>query len=141
MDGDWFDSSVAKCLWPTLCEKKLGNLQIIQVPYIHSNLSYLFHLFILTFTYILFIHFEKKSSWLHPSNTMIDSFLYLCTKYSVLKISWSTVWSIEIVPRGGPPLKMGGLPLEFININLKMGSSGTLKVERTGDHAQHWFKN
>ena len=61
MDGDWFDSSVAKCLWPTLCEKKLGDLQIIQVPYIHSNLSYLFYLFILTFTYILFIHFEKKN--------------------------------------------------------------------------------
>ena len=35
MDGDWFDSSVAKCFWPTLCEKKLGDLQIIQVPYIH----------------------------------------------------------------------------------------------------------
>ena len=27
-----------------------------------------------------------------------------------------TVWSIEIVPRGGPPLKMAGPPLEFINI-------------------------
>ena len=26
-----------------------------------------------------------------------------------------TVWSIEIVPRGGPPLKMGGPPLDFIN--------------------------
>ena len=27
-----------------------------------------------------------------------------------------TARSIEIVPRGGPPLKMGGPPLEFINI-------------------------
>ena len=32
-----------------------------------------------------------------------------------------TVWSIEIVPRGGPPLKMGGPPLEFINIQPKKG--------------------
>ena len=32
-----------------------------------------------------------------------------------------TVWSTEIVPRGGPPLKMGGPPLEFINIQPKKG--------------------
>ena len=32
-----------------------------------------------------------------------------------------TVWSIEIVPRGGHPLKMGGPPLEFINILPKKG--------------------
>ena len=30
-----------------------------------------------------------------------------------------TVWSIEIVPSGGPPLKMRGPPLEFINIQPK----------------------
>jgi hypothetical protein len=32
-----------------------------------------------------------------------------------------TTWSIEIVPRGGPPLKMGGPPLDFINIQLQIG--------------------
>ena len=30
--------------------------------------------------------------------------------------------SIEIVPRGGPPLKMGGPPLEFINIQYTLYS-------------------
>ena len=33
----------------------------------------------------------------------------------------ATARSIEIVPRGGPPLKMGGLPLEFINIQPPKG--------------------
>ena len=33
----------------------------------------------------------------------------------VTGILQSTVWSIEIVSRGGPPLKMGGPPLAFIN--------------------------
>ena len=32
------------------------------------------------------------------------------------KIGIHTARSIEIVPRGGPPIKMGGPPLEFINI-------------------------
>jgi hypothetical protein len=32
-----------------------------------------------------------------------------------------TAWSIEIVPRGGHPLKMGGPPLEFINIQPQIG--------------------
>ena len=56
-----------------------------------------------------------------------------------------TARSIEIVPRGGPPLKMGGSPLEFINIqppkggpplefiniNLKMGGPplGTISMD------------
>ena len=33
--------------------------------------------------------------------------------------------SIEIGPRGGPPLKMGGPPLEFINIKPKKGGSAS----------------
>ena len=35
------------------------------------------------------------------------------------------VWSIEIVSRGGPPPKMGGPPLEFINIQPKKGGSAS----------------
>ena len=36
-----------------------------------------------------------------------------------------TVKSIEIVPRGGQPLKMGGPPLEFMNIQPKNGGSAS----------------
>ena len=38
-----------------------------------------------------------------------------------------TVKSIEIVPRGGQPLKMGGPPLDFINIQPpKRGSASRI---------------
>ena len=44
-----------------------------------------------------------------------------CRQNENIDTVWSTeivpdtVWSTEIVPRGGPPLKMGCPPLEFIN--------------------------
>ena len=45
-----------------------------------------------------------------------------------------TVWSIEIVPRGGPPLKIGGPPLELINLQPKKGG---LPLEFINIHLQN----
>ena len=51
---------------------------------------------------------------LQPQYTYQDRKLYLCS---------GTARFIEIVPRGGPPLKMGGPTLEFIDLQpLKRGS-------------------
>ena len=54
----------------------------------------------------------------------LDSEIFILAGQQVGSISVGhTVWSIEIVPRGGPPLKIGGPSLEIINLQPKKGGS------------------
>ena len=56
------------------------------------------------------------------------------------KTEIDTARSIEIVPRGGPPLKMGGPPLELINIQLKKGGSASSIHQPKGGSASRFHQ-
>ena len=62
------------------------------------------------------LQFRSHSRYFKGASTQKRSFLVICTSSF-----------IEIVPRGGPPLKKGGPPLEFINTQpLKRGSASKI---------------
>ena len=66
-----------------------------------------------------------------------------CSKFLQNKLGsleTSTFWSIEIVPRGGPTLKMGGPPLELINIQPKKGGSASRIHQPKGGSASRFHQ-